>query len=240
MYEQRPGQLADPQPQRGQRPFAVPPGGHLVVSEARGYPAPEPPCVAAVGAPGRQPRTQFVVAGEHRPVPQPLGDLARRVDDERLLTCTLNTMHPALAGRTVADASRAEPGPDGQCGHRMAGFVPGRPHRRGPGGRVAGRGAKVVTLPDPRLVHDGLVVVAGQPDQFGLDLGHGPGLRGCHPELPRGESTQNSLPSGSASTAQETSPCAMLMGAAPRSARPRPRDLAGTVPRPGAPAGRHP
>src|SRR5271166_3020300 len=193
----------------------MPPGGKLVATEAHSDPVPEPPRVAAVGTPGRQPRAQLVVAGQHRPFPQPLGHLARRVDDERLLTATLDAMDPALADGAVADAGRTEPRSDGQRGHRVPGFVPGRPHRRGPGRRVAGRGAEVVTLPDPRLVHDGLVVVADKPGQFGLDLDEGPGLCGGHHGLPRGDSTQNSLPSGSASTVQETSPCPTSAGTAP-------------------------
>ena len=215
VHEQRPGELTDPQPPRDQHLLAVPPRRHLVTAEAGGDPAPEPPCVAAVGAPGRQPRPQFVVAGRQGPVPQPLGDLARRVDDEPLLATALDTVHPALGARTMPDARGAEPRPDGQRGHRVAGFVPGRPHRRGPGGRVAGGGAEVVALPDPGLVHDGLVVVADEPGQFGLDLGQGPGLRGRHGGVPRGESTQNSWPSGSASTVQETSPWPMSTGTAP-------------------------
>jgi phosphoglycolate phosphatase len=171
IHEQRPGQLPNPRPQRGQGLLTVPPGRDLVFTEARGDPAPESPRVTAVGAPCRQPRAQLVVAGQHRPVPQPLGDLARRVDDERLLTATLHAMDSALATGAVADAGRTEPCPDGQRSHRVTGFVPGRPHRRGPGGRVAGRGAEVVPLPDPRLVHDGLVVIADEPGEFGLDQG---------------------------------------------------------------------
>jgi len=104
VHEQRPGQLADPRPQWNQRLLAMPPGGDLVGTESRGDPAPEPPCVAAVGPPGRQPRAQFVVAGQHRPVPQPLGDLAGRVDDVPLLAATLDAVDPALTSRAVADA----------------------------------------------------------------------------------------------------------------------------------------
>ena len=176
VHEQRPGQLADPRPQRDQGLLAMPPGGDLVGTEARGDPVPESPGVPAVGAPGRQPPAQLVVPGQHRPVPQPLGDLARCVDDECLITTALDAVDPALAAPAltsgaVADAGRAEPRPDGQRGHRVAGFVPGRPHSGGPGRCVAGRRAEVVPLPDPRLVHDGLVVIADEPGQFGLDLG---------------------------------------------------------------------
>ena len=171
VHEQCPGQLADPRSQRGQGLLAVPPGGNLIVTEPPGDPAPEPPGVAAVGAPGRQPHAQVVVDGQHRPVPQPFGDLAGCVDDERLLAAALDAMHAALATGAVADAGRTEPGPYGQRGYRVTGFVPGRPYRRGPGGRIADRGAEVVPLPDPRLVHDGLVVVADEPGQFGLNLG---------------------------------------------------------------------
>jgi len=224
VHEQRPGHLADPQPQRGQRLLAVPPGGHLIPSEAGPDPAPEPPRVSAVGAPGRQPRPQLVVVGEERPVPQAFGDLARRVDDERLLAAVPgqpDAVDPALAAASVADAGRAEPGPDGQRSHRVAGLVPGGPYRRSPGGRVAGRDAEVVTLPDPLLVDDGLVVVADEPGEFGLDLGQGSGLRGRHGGVPRGDSTQNSPPSGSASTVQETSRCPTSAAVAPASSSAR-------------------
>ncbi len=207
VHEQRPGYLADPRPERGQRLLALPPGGRLVAAEPGRDVAPEPARVTAVRPPGRQPCAQLVVAGRHRPVPQPLGDLTRRIDDERPVTAALDAVYPALGTGTVPDAGRAEPGSDGQRGHRVAGFVPGRPHRRRPGRGVAGRGPEdpeVVTLPDPDLVHDGLVVVADEPGQFGLDPGQGPGLRGRH----RGDRTQNSLPSGSASTVHGTSPWA--------------------------------
>jgi phosphoglycolate phosphatase len=204
VHEQRPGHLADPRPERGQRLLAVPPGGRLVAAEPGRYIAPEPARVAAVRPPGRQPRTQLVVAGRHRPVPQPLGDLARSVDDEHKVAAALDAMHPALGAGTVPDAGRAERGSDGQRGYRVAGFVPGCPHGRGPGRGVAGRGPEIVALPDPGLVHDGLVVVADEPGQFGLDPGQGPGLRGRH----LGDSTQNSLPSGSASTVHGTPPWA--------------------------------
>ncbi len=224
VHQQRPGHLADAQPQRGQRPLAVPPGGHLVPCEtpavAHGDPVPEPPGVPAIGAPGRQPRPQLIVVGEDRPVPQPFGDLARRVDDERLLTAVSgqpDAVDAALAAAPVPDAGRAEPGSDGQRGHRVPGLVPGGPYRRGPGRRVAGCRAQVVTLPDPLLVDDGFVVVADEPGEFGLDLGQGPGLRGCHGGVPRGDSTQNSPPSGSASTVQETSRCPTSAGVAPSS-----------------------
>src|SRR5260370_715636 len=112
-------------------------------------------------------------------------DMAGRVDDEPLLTAALDAADAALAdsavtSRTVADAGGAEPGPDGQRRDRMPGLVPGRPHGRLPSGREACRGAQVVTLPDPRLMDDRLVVVADEPGQFGLDLGQGPRLRGLH------------------------------------------------------------
>src|SRR5262249_49329642 len=161
--------------------------------------APEPARVAAVSAPGRQPRAQLIVTGRHRPVPQPFGDLTRRVDNERVVTVGLDPMDPALAAGTVTDAGRAEPR---AAGPRRRAVVRGGPPRRGRGRGVADRDPEAVALPDPRLVHDGLVVVADEPVQFGLDLGHGPGLRGRH----RGDRTQNSLPSGSASTVHGTSP----------------------------------
>ena len=53
--EQRPGHLPDPRPQRGQRLLAVPPRPGLVLAETGPQAAPEPPCVAAVVAPARQP-----------------------------------------------------------------------------------------------------------------------------------------------------------------------------------------
>jgi hypothetical protein len=202
IHQQRPGHLVDPGPQRGQHLLAVPPGRDLVLPEPRGHPIPEPPRVTAVVAPGRQPGAQLAIVGRHGPVPQPLGDLARRVDDERLLTPADHAVYAALAGTPVPDAGRAEPRPDRQCGHDMPGLVPGRPHRRRAGGRVARRGAPVVALPDPHLVHDRLVVVAHQPGQVGAHRGQVPGRSGRH----RGDSTQNSLPSGSAITSQGTSP----------------------------------
>ena len=61
--EQRPGHLSDPQPQRGQRLLAVPPRCGLVLAETGPHAAPEPPRVAPVVAPGRQPGAQLVVIG---------------------------------------------------------------------------------------------------------------------------------------------------------------------------------
>ena len=62
----------------------------------------------------RQPASQarsWLVVGRQRPVPQPLGDLARRVDDERLLAAAGHAVHPALAGarpcRMLAELNRA-------------------------------------------------------------------------------------------------------------------------------------
>ena len=86
MYKQRPCNLADPQPLRDQHLLAVTPGTELVRTEAVPHAEPEPPRVAAVAAPGRQPGAQLIVVGQHGPVPQPLGDLARGVHDERLRT----------------------------------------------------------------------------------------------------------------------------------------------------------
>jgi hypothetical protein len=202
MHQQGPGHLADPQPQRRQYPLAVPPGGELVLPEPRTHPVPEPPRIAAVVAPGRQPRAQLVIIGQHGPVPQPLGDLPRYVDDERLLAPAGHPVHPPCAVKPVPDAGRAEPRAHVQRGDDVPGLVPRRPHRRRPGGRVTRRGAEVVPLPDPDFVHDRLVVVAREPGQVGAHRGQDPGGRGCH----RGDSTQNSVPSGSASTVQETGP----------------------------------
>ena len=161
MHKQRPGQFADAQPQRGQHLLAVAPGGDLVGAEARPDRATEVPRVAPVVPPGRQPGTQVVVALQHRPVPQPLGDLARGGDHERQVAASLDAMYPALVVAASPDARGTEPRPDRQRGHGMAGLVPGRPHgglpRRGePLGQAA-----VVALPDPRVVHDGFVVVPG-------------------------------------------------------------------------------
>jgi hypothetical protein len=187
----------------------VPPGPELVIAEARAHAEPEPPRVTAVPAPRRQPRAQLVVVGQHGPVPQPLGDLAGRVHDERLRSAARHCVHPPLAGVAVPDADRAEPRAHGQRRDGMPGFVPGRPHGRKPGRPVGGRIAAFVALPDPHLVHDGLVVVADEPVKFGLYRGQG---RGLH----RGDKTQNSLPSGSASTAQLTSRWPTSTGTAPR------------------------
>jgi hypothetical protein len=211
MHEQRPGHLADPQPQRRQHLLAMPPGPELVVPEARPHPLPEPPRVTSVVTPRRQPGAQLVIVGHQRPVPQPLGDLACRVDDEPLDAPAGHLVHPPLAIKPVPDAGRTEPRPDLQRGNGVPGLVPGRPHRRRPGGRVARRGAPVVTLPDPHLVHDRLVVVPDEPAQLGPDRGQVPGLGGRH----RGVSTQNSPPSGSASTVQDTGPWPISTGTAP-------------------------
>jgi hypothetical protein len=89
---------------RDQRLLAVPPCGHLVVAEPGRDAAPEPARVATVGAPGRQPGTQLIVTGRHRPVPQPLGDLAGRVDDERVVCGGLDAVNPALGAGALADA----------------------------------------------------------------------------------------------------------------------------------------
>src|SRR5260370_39208846 len=145
VHEQRPGQLADPQSRRGQGLFAVTPGPELIVAEACPYAAPEPPRVTAVAAPRGQPRAQLVIVGQHGPVPQPLGDLARRVDDEGVIASDPGNLDavdaalagPAVAGGTVADADGAEPGSDLQRRDGMSRLVPGRPHRRPPGGREA-------------------------------------------------------------------------------------------------------
>src|SRR5580704_4064898 len=114
MDQQGPGDLAGLPPQRGQHVLAIPPGPDLVIPEPRTYPAPEPPRVAAVVPPGRQPGPQLVVVGRHGPVPQPLAQLARHVDDERLLASAHHPVHAALAGATVPDAGRAESRPDRQ------------------------------------------------------------------------------------------------------------------------------
>jgi hypothetical protein len=151
---------------RAQHLLAEPPGRELVIAEHRPHPVPEPARVAAVAAPGRQPGAQPVVVVERGPVAQPLGDLARRVDDERPLAATRHAVHPALAGTPVPDARGAEPRPDLQRGDDMPGLVPGRPHRRRPRGGIARRRAQVVPLPDPPLVHDRLVVVPDEPGQF--------------------------------------------------------------------------
>jgi len=86
----------------------------------------------------------------------------------------------SLAGPALADAGRAEPLPGRQRGDHVSGLMPGRPHCRRPGGREARRAAEVVTLPDPYLVHDRLVVVAGESAQFGPDPGQAPRLARRH------------------------------------------------------------
>jgi hypothetical protein len=174
VHKQRPGHLADPQPVRGQQLLAKPPGRELIIAEHRTHPVPEPACVAAVAAPGRQPGAQPVIVVKHGPVPQLLGDLARSVDDERPLTPARHPVHPALTGAPVPDAGRAEPRPDLKRGDDMPGLVPGRPHRRRPRGRIARRRAEVISLPDPPLVHDRLVVVPDEPGQVCAHRCHAP------------------------------------------------------------------
>ena len=160
MHQQRPGHLADREPQRGQQLLAVPPRTAFIVAEELAQGVTEPPGVPAVALPGRQPRAQLVVAFERGPVPQPLRDLAGRVDDERQVGSALDAMDPALIAAAVVDAGGAEPGPYRQRRHRMAGFVPGRLHGRLPGAREPRKAAAVITLPDPDPVHNGLVVIA--------------------------------------------------------------------------------
>ena len=67
--EQRPGHLPDPRPQRGQRLLAVPPGPGSSSPKRAAHAAPEPPRVAAVVAPGRQPGAQLVVVGQQSTSP---------------------------------------------------------------------------------------------------------------------------------------------------------------------------
>src|ERR1035441_9985203 len=85
MDQQRPGHLADLQPQRRERLLAVAPRAQLVVAEAGPKRAAEMPRTPAVTLPGRQPCAQLRVSFEHGPVHQPLPDLAGRVDDEGLV-----------------------------------------------------------------------------------------------------------------------------------------------------------
>src|SRR5208283_2535577 len=94
-----------------------------------------------------------------------------RVDDERQLAHAPDPVHPPGAVAAVVDAGRTEAGPDGQRGHGVAGLVPCRADGRGTGGQVAGRVPAVVTLPDPAVVHDRLVVVAHQARKLGPDRG---------------------------------------------------------------------
>ena len=89
-------------------------------------------------------------------------------------------MDPALGTAAVMDAGRAEPRPYGQRRYRVTGFVPGRPRGGRPGRGKAGKAAAVVTLPDPRNVHDGLVVVADEPAQLSLDPGQDALVCGLH------------------------------------------------------------
>src|SRR5450755_1214051 len=102
VHEQRPGHLADLEPPGGQQLLAVAPSAHLVLPEAPADGPAKPPGVAAVALPRRQPRAQVLVAVQHGPVHQPLGDLARRVDDKGQLGGTGDAMHPALAAASVA------------------------------------------------------------------------------------------------------------------------------------------
>src|SRR5215472_12039829 len=169
MHEHRPGHLAHRQPQRSQHLLAVAPGGALVVTETLADPAAEPAGVPAVALPCRQPGAQLVVALEHGPAPQPLGDLAGRVDDERRPAGSGDAVDPALATAAMVDAGRGEARPDRQGRHRVAGLVPGRLDGRPPGRPEAGEAAAVVTLPDPPVVHDRLVVITDDPAELGPD-----------------------------------------------------------------------
>ena len=86
----------------------------------------------------------------------------------------------ALVVPAVVDAGRTEARPYRQRRYRVTGFVPGGLHGRRPGRPEAGKAAAVVALPDPCVVHDGLVVVADDPAQLGLDPGQGTSLRRLH------------------------------------------------------------
>src|SRR5262249_39726832 len=80
-------------------------------------------------------------------------------------------MQPPLRGAAVVDAGRAEACTHFQGGHRVASLVPGRGDSRLPGGHQAGKASAVVTLPDPLVVHDRLVVVADHPAELRPDPG---------------------------------------------------------------------
>jgi hypothetical protein len=181
MDQQGPGHLADGQPQRGQHVLAAAPCATFIVAEARGEGLAEVLRVPAVALPRPQPFAQFVIVVKHGPVHQPLRDLAGRVDDEREIAGPPDAMDPALVVPAVVDAGRAEARPYRQRGYRVTGLVPGRLHGCLPGRHEAGKAAAVVALPDPRVVHDGLVVVADDPAQLSLDPGQGTSLRRLHP-----------------------------------------------------------
>ena len=181
MHQQRPRELADRQPVRGQQRHRVAPGGGFVAAEPVPEAGPESAGVPAVGAPAGQPAPQVLVGLRQRPVPQALGDLARGGDDEGLVTAALDRVHPAGGRPAGPDAGRAEPRSHRERGDRVPGLVPGGLHGGGPGGGVAGGETALVPLPDPGLVHDRLVVVADQPGKLGLDHGQRPlpGWRQC-------------------------------------------------------------
>src|ERR1700730_8335594 len=180
MDQQCPGHLADGQPQGGQCVLAEAPCATFIVAEAAAEGPAEVLRVPAVALPRPQPRAQFLIAVEHGPVHQPFRDLAGRVDDEREVTGRPDAMDPALVVPAVVDAGRTEARPYRQRRYRVTGFVPGGLHGRRPGRPEAGKAAAVVALPDPCVVHDGLVVVADDPAQLGLDPGQGTSLRRLH------------------------------------------------------------
>src|SRR5712691_307063 len=180
MHEQRPGHLADLEPLRRQHPLAVAPGTAFIAAEALAERPAETARVAAIALPRRQPCAQLLIALEHGPVHQPLRDLAGRVDDERQIASRPDAMDAAFVVAAVMDAGRAETRPDCQCRDRVAGLMPGRPDGCLPGRPEAGIAAAVVALPDPSVVHDGLVVVADDPAQLGLDRGQDTRLGWLH------------------------------------------------------------
>src|SRR5260370_17311847 len=132
-------------------------------------------------------------------------------------------MPPTLGARTMVDAGRADPGPDGQRRNGVACFVPGSANGCSPGRAEAGVAAAVVALPDPAIMHNRLVVVSDEFAEVGLDRGDGAQLRG------------RQLMHGSSHSArrrwQPTAVYALAVATRPRRALARPPD-AGWAPPP--------
>src|SRR5712691_11315611 len=91
MHKQGAGEPMDLGSESYQRGLRVAPGADLVRAESSLHRPAEMSCVAAIVPPGAQPVRQLVVAVEHRPGRQPLGDLPGRVDHESLVACCAGT-----------------------------------------------------------------------------------------------------------------------------------------------------
>ena len=128
-HEQRPGLLADPRP-GGSAAVGLPPGARLVAADGGDTAGPARVRRPPPGRPGcRAARRRWPASTIHsRSAICPAASMTTPV------TAALDAVHPALGAGTVPDAGRAEPGSDGQRGHRVAGLVPGCLHRCRPAG----------------------------------------------------------------------------------------------------------